>query len=115
MLVKILLKIWPALTPILIYICWQLFLKKSVNKIFRSNADLNQHNNMKQEGRVIDAEFEQLDEKMKNNKTDSSKNLSDKQQKDDKEQIFSLNNKNFVIIIYISLIAGVLCIISFAF
>jgi len=109
MLMKILLKIWPALTPILIYICWQLFLKKLVNKIFRSKADLNQHN-IGDEGRVIEAEFYKSDQV----KTDSSKNLSYKKQKGIKERIFSLNNKNFVIILYISLIAGVLCILSFA-
>ena len=110
MLMKILLKIWPALTPIFIYICWQLFLKKLVNKIFRSKADLNQHNIGDGE-RVIEAEFCKSDQDLK---TDSLKNLSNKKQKSGKEQIFSLSNKNFVIIIYINLIAGVLCIISFA-
>jgi hypothetical protein len=37
MLIKILLKIWPALVPIVIYIVWSLIIKKIIFKLKQKN------------------------------------------------------------------------------
>jgi len=98
MLMKILLKIWPALTPILIYAIYQLFLKKLLNKIYKSKNNFNQSNSTK----IIDAEIEEV-VGQKNTETKNSTN------------IFSLRNKNFIIILYLSLILAIVAVLSFAF
>jgi len=95
---KILLKIWPALTPILIYAIYQLFLKKLLNKIYKSKNNFNQSNSTK----IIDAEIEEV-VGQKNTETKNSTN------------IFSLRNKNFIIILYLSLILAIVAVLSFAF
>jgi len=95
---KILLKIWPALTPILIYAIYQLFLKKLLNKIYKSKNNFNQSNSTK----IIDAEIEEV-VGQKNTETKNSTN------------IFSLHNKNFIIILYLSLILAIVAVLSFAF
>ncbi len=95
---KILLKIWPALMPIIIYIVYQLFIKKLLNKIYKTKNKFNQSNSAK----IIDAEIEEVVGEA-STKVDNSSN------------IFSFHNKNFVIILYLSLILAILAVLSFAF
>lgn len=95
---KILLKIWPALMPILIYVLYQLFLKKLLIKIYKSKKNFNQSNSAK----IIDAEIEEAIGQKKT-KTKNSSN------------IFSLHNKYFIIILYVTLILAILAVLSFAF
>jgi len=95
---KILLKIWPAVTPILIYVLYQLFFKKLLNKIYKSKNDFNQSNSAK----IIDAEVEEV---VGQKNTEAKKTAN----------IFSLHNKNFIIILYLSLILAIFAVLSFAF
>lgn len=84
--------------PILIYVLYQLYLKKLLNKIYKSKNNFNQSNSAK----IIDAEIQEV-VGQKNTKTKNSSN------------IFSLHNKNFIIILYLSLILAILAVLSFAF
>ena len=105
MLMKILLKIWPALTPILLYTIWQLFIKRIINRIFRKNyCAKNNNSQSNNEEKIIEGEFVEVGDKKSDQKFESK---SDK--------IFSLENKNFVIILYLSLILAIACMISFGF
>ena len=105
MLIKILLKIWPAITPILLYAIWRLFIKKIINRIFRKNYCVKNNNSQSNnEEKIIEGEFVEVGDKKTDEKFESKS-----------EKIFSLENKNFVIILYVSLILAIACIISFAF
>ena len=105
MLIKILLKIWPAITPILLYIIWEFFIKKLINRIFRKNYCVKNNNSQSNnEEKIIEGEFVEVGDKKSDQKFESKT-----------EKIFSLENKNFIIILYISLILAIACIISFAF
>ncbi len=95
---KILLKIWPALMPIIIYIIYQLIIKKLLNNIYKAKNKFNQSNSAK----IIDAEIEEVLGEASTKVSNSS-------------NIFSIHNKNFVIILYLSLILAILAVISFAF
>ena len=110
MLIKILLKIWPAITPILLYAIWQLFIKKLINCIFRKNyCAKNNNSQSKNEEKIIEGEFAEV------NKNQENQNFSEKKIDEESEKLFSLENKNFIKILYISLILGIACLISFAF
>ena len=105
MLMKILLKIWPALTPILLYTIWQFFIKRIINRLLRKNyCAKNNNSQSNNEEKIIEGEFVEVGDKKSDQKFESKS-----------EKIFSLENKNFVIILYISLILAIACIISFAF
>jgi hypothetical protein len=105
MLIKILLKIWPAITPILLYIIWEFFIKKLINRIFRKNyCAKNNNSQSNNEEKIIEGEFVEVGDKKSAQKFESK---SDK--------IFSLENKSFVITLYISLILAIACVISFGF
>lgn len=97
-MIKILLKILPALSPLLIYILWQVFIKKIFNKILAKKYLAN-----KKTPKIIDGEFEDV------------ANNVDSQQASQSSTIFSLCNKNFVIAIYLSLILAILALIISAF
>ena len=84
--------------PIIIYIVYQLFIKKLLNKIYKTKNKFNQSNSAK----IIDAEIEEVVGEA-STKVDNSSN------------IFSIHNKNFVIILYLSLILAILAVLSFAF
>lgn len=84
--------------PIIIYIVYQLFIKKLLNKIYKTKNKFNQSNSAK----IIDAEIEEVVGEA-STKVDNSSN------------IFSFHNKNFVIILYLSLILAILAVLSFAF
>ena len=110
MLIKILLKIWPAITPILLYAIWQLFIKKLINRIFRKNyCAKNNNSQSKNEEKIIEGEFAEV------NKNQENQNFSEKKIDEESKKLFSLENKNFIKILYISLILAIACLISFAF
>ena len=110
MLMKILLKIWPALTPILLYVIWQFFIKRIINRILRKNyCAKNNNSQSNNKEKIIEGEFADID------KNQESENFGSKQNDEQVKNIFSLENKNFVIILYLSLILAIACVISFGF
>ena len=110
MLIKILLKIWPALTPILLYAIWQLLIKKIINRLFHKNyCAKNNNSQSNNEEKIIEGEFAEV------KKNQENQNFSSKKNDEESNKIFSLNNKNFVIILYLSLILAIACVISFGF
>ena len=110
MLIKILLKIWPALTPILLYAIWQLFIKKIINRLFRKNyCAKNNNSQSNNEEKIIEGEFAEV------KKNQENQNFSAKKNEEEIKNVFSLENKNFVRILYLSLILAIACVISFGF
>jgi hypothetical protein len=93
MLIKILLKIWPALVPIILYIVWSLIIKKIIFKL-------------KQKNKIIEGE------KIIGEKSSVSDNL---QYDFDSKKLLNFRNTNFVITLYFSLIIMILCLIILAF
>ena len=107
---KILLKIWPALTPILLYVIWQFFIKRIINRILRKNyCAKNNNSQSNNKEKIIEGEFADID------KNQESDNFNTKPNYKDAKNIFSLENKNFVRILYLSLILAIACVISFGF
>ena len=93
MLIKILLKIWPALVPIAIYIVWNLIIKKIIFKL-------------KQKNKIIEGE------KIIGEKSSARDNL---QYDFESKKLFNFRNTNFMITLYFSLIMMILCLIILAF
>ncbi len=89
MLLKFLLKIWPALLPIVLYVLWVLVVEKILKK-------------RKKKG-VFEGEFKTVSE------TEKSEDL-----KDSTTDNFSLKNSRFVMIIYLSLVLMIICFLFFA-
>ncbi len=84
MLLKFLLKIWPALLPITLYIFWIYIVERLIlKKLLKKKT-------------IIEGKFEVVGEKS----TDTEKITR-----------FSLKNRNFVIIIYASLILAILTLV----
>jgi hypothetical protein len=87
MLIKFLLKIWPALIPIMVYIFWIYVIDRFlIPKILKKKTDI--------EG-----------EKIVGGKTTAVEKLG----------VFSLKNRCFVVILYMSLVLAILTLITFAF
>jgi hypothetical protein len=93
MLIKILLKIWPALLPIALYIIWRLVIKKIIFKI-------------KERSKIINGEKIIGEKSSEKNEINNSGNL---------KKIFNFSDKNFIITLYISLILMIACLIFLAF
>ena len=75
MLIKILLKIWPAITPILLYVIWQFFIKKLINRIFRKNyCAKNNNSQSNNEEKIIEGEFVNIDKNQENQNFSAKKN-----------------------------------------
>ncbi|MFT5703017.1 MAG: type IV secretory pathway TrbL component [Rickettsiales bacterium] len=88
MLLKLILKIWPALTPILIYFFWVLakaFARKMLLKALNQKSD-----------KIIEATYSE-DRK-------ESEEMGD----------FSLKNKKFIAVIYLSFFIAIICFLFFA-
>jgi hypothetical protein len=85
MILKILLKVWPALLPIILYIIWNFLVKKLLIKIFTKKD-------------YIEANYQDLNEDQKKNETSP----------------YSLKNKQFIFVIYLSLIFLIISFLSFA-
>lgn len=110
MLIKILLKIWPALTPILLYAIWQFFIKRIINRILHKNyCAKNNNSQSNNEEKIIEGEFAEV------KKNQENQNFSAKKNHEEIKNVFSLENKNFVRILYLSLILAIACVISFGF
>ncbi|MDA0902306.1 MAG: hypothetical protein O3B09_02720 [Proteobacteria bacterium] len=90
MLLKILLKIWPSLIPLSLYILWIIFLELFILKKAKNKKDF------------IEGEYEEVDKAGQTNSRFGKPMVGH----------FSLKNPHFVITLYISLI---LMIISFLF
>ena len=93
MLIKILLKIWPALLPIALYILWQIVIKKIIFKI-------------KERSKIINGEKIIGEKSSEKNEINNSVNL---------KKIFNFSDRNFIITLYISLILMIACLIFLAF
>lgn len=94
-MLKLLLKIWPALIPIAVYVFWVLVIDRwLIQKILKKEE-------------VI--EGEKIQEKVVGEKSTEVKKPKET------KGIFSLQNRCFVIILYMTLILGILILISFAF
>lgn len=87
MLIKFLLKIWPAFIPLMIYVFWVLVIDRIViAKLIKKKTDI--------EGEKV---------------------VGEKTTKIIQPGMFSLQNRCFVIILYMSLALTILSLISFAF
>ncbi len=93
MLIKILLKIWPALLPIALYIIWRLVIKKIIFKI-------------KERSKIINGEKIIGEKSSEKSEINNSGNL---------KKIFNFNDCNFIITLYISLILMIASLIFLAF
>ncbi|GDX36279.1 hypothetical protein LBMAG18_07900 [Alphaproteobacteria bacterium] len=89
MLIKIFLKIWPALIPIVLFLIYKLIVVKLINRIKNKNKTI--------EGEKIVG------------------NSSTNPQPRNPEKFFDLNDKNLIIILYLSIITMILCLIILAF
>lgn len=87
MLIKFLLKIWPSLIPFLLYFLWIKLRKKN--------------------SKIIDATYQEVD-RDGNPKSDQLKSQA-KSPGD-----FSLQNRRFVTIVYVSLVIAIICFLFFA-
>ncbi|MFM7620716.1 MAG: hypothetical protein ACKO47_03835 [Alphaproteobacteria bacterium] len=89
MLLKIFLKIWPALVPIVLFIIYKLFIVKLINRLKNKNKTI--------EGEKVVG--------------DSKTTL----QATSPQKLFNFNDKNLIITLYLSLIIMILCLIILAF
>lgn len=89
MLLKIFLKIWPALIPIILFVIYKLIIVKLIKRLKNKNKTI--------EGEKI----------IGNSTTNPQPNNS--------EKLFNLNDKNLIITLYLSLIIMILCLIILAF
>ncbi len=105
MLLKLLLKLLPALIPVFSYIFWVVIVEGIIvryilNKIYNKN---------KKNSDVIDGDYEIVGDKS----TKSSDKFANYQSRPLKER-FSLQDKIFVSVIYLSLVIAILSLIYFA-
>lgn len=116
MLVKLLLKVWPALLPWVIYFLWILFSKKILpflrKKKFLKFLSLRSKGFKSDEGRIIEAEYVSSDNS--NNSINDDEKRSQNFAKANEKIAFS-SSKHFIILLYLSLILGIISVISFAF
>ena len=97
MLFKILLKIWPALVPIILYIIWKLIIKKIIFKLMQKNV-------------IIDGEKIIGEKSSKKTSEDSAP-----QYEIPSKKLINFNDRNFIIILYLSLIIMIASMIILAF
>lgn len=89
MFLKLLLKIWPALTPIILYIFWTFIIEGIlIKKLLKKSSII---------------------------ATSKRKNKDKEEYVINEVGTFSLQNKKFVIVLYISLILGIATMLNFAF
>lgn len=95
MLIKLLLKIWPAITPIILYAFWNMVINKILQRIFTKKTTFKTKTQ------------NQTDEKIVGQKSTSK----------DEEEIgpFSLKNRYFVATLYVSFILAIAGLIYGAF
>jgi hypothetical protein len=95
MIIKLLLKIWPATTPILVYFLW-ILAKGIARKIIMRSLN-------KKANRIIDGVFEEVDKEQKNS-PEEEKKIGD----------FSLQNRQFIVVLYLSIFVAIICFLFFA-
>ncbi|MFT6106038.1 MAG: hypothetical protein ACJA0S_000971 [Rickettsiales bacterium] len=95
MIIKLLLKIWPAITPILIYSLW-LLAKGIARKIIMRSLD-------KKANKIIDGVFEEVNKEQKGD-VKEEKVIGD----------FSLENRQFILVLYVSIFIAIICFLFFA-
>lgn len=106
MLLKLLLKIWPALVPILSYLIWVYVIQGFVMRKLRERQ-------AKKEGKIIEGEFVKVGEKSTAAKSENNDNSSNKAK--ESFQKFSLENPQFVLVLYLSLIFAIITLLVVAF
>ena len=89
-MIRLILKIWPALLPITLYLLWVFVFSKLISRIFRKKD-------------YIDANFDIIDEK-----------TGQKIEKNAKIGRFSLENRVFVAVLYASLLMTIFSLILLA-
>ncbi len=89
-MIRLILKIWPALLPITLYLLWVFVFSKLISRIFRKKD-------------YIDANFDIIDEK-----------TGQKTEKNAKIGRFSLENRVFVAVLYVSLLMMIFSLILLA-
>jgi Mg2+/citrate symporter len=99
MILKLLLKIWPSLMPIFIYCLW-IFVQTIIKQIIIKNAK-------KRLGKIINATYQDL-----NKSTEEF--TQDQSEQKEKIRNFSLANKNFIIVLYLSFFTAIVCFLFFA-
>ncbi len=99
MITKILLKIWPAITPILLYLFWVFFSTIIVAKVrkFAYNFVNKKNNNSKKKKKCVDGSYKVVSQ--------------DGKEADEFKSKISFSNKNFVISIYLGLILLILLMV----
>lgn len=90
-MIRLFLKIWPALLPIILYLLWVFVFRKLIIRIFRKKD-------------YIDADYDIIDEK-----------TGKKKEKNDGIGRFSLQNRVFVVVLYASLLMTIFSLIFLAF
>jgi len=90
-MLKLILKIWPALIPLMVYIFWVYIIENFLLKKLLKKSDV--------------IEGEKVEEKVVGEKSTEVK----------KPGVFSLHNRCFVIILYMTFELGILVLISMAF
>ena len=115
MIIKLLLKIWPALLPFLLYFLW-IWFQKIINKI-------NNFNKRKSKN-FIEGEYQEIKTNSNNeikNNNDDNNNDDDKKEEENTQNIssanippFSLKNPLFIAVIYLGLIFMIIYFLSFA-
>lgn len=100
-MIKILLKLWPALTPIFAYIIWVYVIKGIIlRKIYQR---------VRKDEKVIDGDFKVVGENSTN--TNSSANSSAESKQKQTVRDFSLENKVFLFCLYAGLIVMIISLI----
>lgn len=98
-MLKLILKIWPALLPITIYILWVLVIERFLLP----------------KKKVIEGQFKTVGEK--STSADEEQNLASETESTapSLSQKFSLQNRNFVITLYLTLISAIIILVCAAF
>jgi hypothetical protein len=91
MILKILIELLPALLPILVYCLW-LFVRAIARKMIIKNLE-------KKAGGIIDATYEEIKKEPKVDPIISN---------------FSLQNRQFIIVLYLSFFIAIICFLFFA-
>ena len=91
MIIKLLLKIWPALLPILIYCLW-ILAQRIFNKLWNRKS-----------ARIINATYQEV-----------NPNHKESDQTNDKINDFSLQNHRFIVVLYLSFFVAIICFLFFA-
>ncbi len=91
MILKLLLKIWPALIPLLIYCLW-LLVRAFARKMIAKHL-------VKKSEKIINATYQEIKPEPKTDPLMSN---------------FSLQNRQFIVVLYLSFFVAIICFLFFA-